>query len=148
MNTQELFERAKEDLLADGKHAPVMYVEYVDGGQDKLDFFYFANFGAETPLEERKQFFALGMKWGREQNGHVDFTALTFISEAWTSSVAPGTKPAWKRPHEDPNRREALIAQIVTFMPTPDGRQEMKQTFLRAEIVRPSPDVVDLVSDL
>lgn len=145
MKTEELFELAKEDLLKDGEHPPVMYVEYTLDGKEHLDYYYFAEFGAETPTEERMQFFALGAKWGQEHPGQIEFTQLTFVSEAWMSSVKPGSKPGFRRPADDPNRKEALAAQIVTLQPTPDGKQDMKQTFLRAEIIRPAKGVVDLV---
>ena len=147
MNTQELFTHAKEDLLADGKHAPIMYVEYTDAnGKEAVDMYYFADFGAETPTEEYMQFFGLGAKFG-EERGPVTFDCLTFIAEAWVSHVKPGSKRGIRRPADDPNKKEYLIAQVVRLMPTPDGKQQMKQSLLRAEIVRPAQGVVDLVEE-
>src|SRR6266567_1662123 len=130
MNTQELFDHAKEDLLADGDHAPIMYVEYTDAkGQDSVEMFYFADFGAETPTLEYMQFFGLGAKFG-EDHRSVTFDCLTFISEAWVSHVKPGSKSGIRRPADDPNRKEYLIAQVVQLMPTPEGKQQMKQSML------------------
>jgi len=142
MNTQELFQHAKDDLLADGKHAPMMYVEYDDkDGKPSMALYYFADFGADTLLEEHKQFFALGAKFGAE-HGSVDFSQLTFIAEAWVSQIKPGHEREfqrrYKRPHNDPARREYLTAQIVELMPTPGDKKQMKQSLLRAEIVRPA----------
>lgn len=149
MNTQELFQRAKDDLLADGKHAPVMYVEYTNKeGKLCVEMFYFADFGAETPLEEQMQLFGLGMKFGKER-GEVDITQVTFIGEAWVSSMPIEKKEEfqrkYKRPEHDPNRTEALMMQITELMPTPSGKRELKQSFKRAQILRPTKDVIDLV---
>jgi hypothetical protein len=147
MDTQELFERAKKDLIAEGKHAPVMYVEFTDKtGAVNLQMYYFADFGAETALQEKMHFFALGAKFG-EEHGQVDFTCLTFICEAWVSSVKPGEKRKFRRPEDDPNRRECLMAQIVKIQPAPGGKPAAAQSVLRAEMVRPAPGIIDLVQD-
>lgn len=130
MDTQELFERAKKDLLAEGKHAPIMYVEFTDAkGEESLQYYYFDGFGAETALQEKMHFFALGAKFG-EEHGQVEFTCLTFIGEAWVSSVKPGEKQKFRRPEDDPNRRECLVAQIVKVQPTPGEKPTVAQSLL------------------
>lgn len=151
MNTQELFASAKERLLAHGEHPPTLLVEYTDAsGKPCLDYYHFANFGAETVLEEQKQFFNLGRLFG-ETNGRVEFTSLVFLSEAWVSHIEPGRekefKQKYRRPRNDPHRREYLIAQIVTFEPSPSGMPAIKQHLERAEIVRPAKGVIDLVQE-
>ncbi len=147
MDTQELFERAKKDLLAEGKHAPVMYVEFTDKtGAENLQMYYFVDFGAETALQEKMHFFALGAKFG-EEHGQVEFTCLAFISEAWVSSVKPGEKRKFRRPEDDTNRRECLMAQIVKIQPAPGGKPAAAQSILRAEIVRPAPGIIELGQD-
>ena len=148
MDTQELFQRAKDDLLADGKHAPVMYVEYEKEGKPCMDMYVFADFGAETPIEEQMYIFGLGMKFG-ETHGKVDITQVTFIGEAWVSHVPLEKREEfqrkYKRPEHDPNRTEALMMQITELQPTPSGKKEIKQSFKRATILRPTKDVIDLV---
>jgi hypothetical protein len=39
------------------------------------------------------------------------------------------------------------MAQIVKIQPAPDGKPVATQSVLRAEIVRPAPDIIDLVQD-
>lgn len=145
MNIQTLFQHAKEDMLREGQHAPILYVEYTDAaGKDSLALYYFAEFGAQTPREEHMHLFSLGMQFGQEQ-GRVDFTCLTFIAEAWVSSLKPGERRTWKRPADDPNRKEALMALIVEVQPTPGGKPTLKQSFLQAEIVRVG-ETIDLLT--
>lgn len=145
MNTQELFQLAKDDLLASGDHPPMLYVEFVDvAGEECVDVIYLANFGRGTYIEECKDFFRLGAKFG-ESDARVEFTRMSFISETWVSFVKPGEKRAFQRPEDDPHRREGLMAQILEFHPTPDGKPALKQLVLTAEVVRPMPNVIDLV---
>lgn len=150
MKQATLFEMAKEHFLDEGDHPPIMYVEYADAdGRACTDMFYFADFGADTPIKERAQMFDLGVDWARKNDagGCVTFETITLIGEVWVSSVLPGEKRTWKRPSDDPNRREALLAQIVTLEPTPSGKPAYKQSLARAWIVRPAAGVVDLAVD-
>ncbi len=147
MNTQELFQHAKDDMVANGSHAAVMYAEYVGAdGIESMALFYFLDFGGKTAVEERYHFFDLGMEFG-EKHGKVEFICLTFITEVWISDVKPGEKRAFRCPEDDPNRREGLMAQIVEIQPTPDGKPFLKQSVLRAEVIRPAPGIVDLIPD-
>ena len=147
MNIQELFQKAKQDLLDKGQHAPILYVEYRDAeGKDALYYYYFASFGAKTALREKMQFFDLGASFGLANKG-VEFERLTFISEAWVSHIPQRQTRTFRRPEDDPNKREYLTAQMVEVMPTPDGKPTLRQSFHRAQILRPTTTVVELAPE-
>jgi hypothetical protein len=104
--------------------------------------YYFADFGAPTPYQEKSHMFGLGAEFGQEIK-NITFTQLAFICEAWVATVAKGEKRTWKRPVDAPNRREALIMQLVEIQPTPNGKADMKQSIKQAEILRHG-GIVDL----
>ena len=139
LETTAFFEMAKASLLTDGKLAPMMYVEYTDNeGVEALSMLYFADWGADTPLEEHRQMYDYGIQFAADEE-HATIQKLTMIAEAWVSStITPEAyrKRTWKRPSDDPARREVLLAQIVELMPTPDGTFMPRQRMIQAEMVR------------
>ncbi len=132
MNITETFQGAKEELLIDGKYAPRMFVEYRADGKESLEMYYFADFGAETQTQENMQIFGLGVKFA-EKNKRVgiEFTQITFISEAWMVVATPEERKKWKRPENAPNRREYLTAMVVEV----EGKT-IKPHMYRAQMLR------------
>ena len=78
MDIQKLIDMAKERLLEDGEHAPILYAENKDGG---ISMFYFADL-PETTFEKQVQMFGLGREHGISSPGNP-LDRLYFICEAW-----------------------------------------------------------------
>jgi len=132
MDLQHLIERAKEIILKDGEHPPILYAETKDG---KINLFYFADF-PDTTKEKQYTLFGLGRKYGIECPGSENKIAhLYFVVEAWMS-----TNRNYNRPSEDPNRKEALTILHLDV-------STMKTTLDRAEMLRDgSGELVDLLT--
>lgn len=133
MDIQQLIGMAKEQMLKNGEHAPILYAENEDG---KVTMIYFADL-PETTLEKQLALFQLGREHGIDSPGNP-LRHLYFISEAWFSSVPIGEKFKYNAPSEDPNRKEALTIQTLD---TSTGKMELH----RAEIVR-TGGTVELLS--
>lgn len=132
MKTQDIFQQAKEQLLAEGEHLPTLFVAFQE--DDTMRMSVFADFPYATTLERQKALFALGRKQGEEAREKT-VKQVAFIIEAWAATYRVG-EPRRHAPSEDPNRREVLILQTLTVMPTPNGKSTIQQTLQTAELLR------------
>jgi hypothetical protein len=104
MNISDILSMAKESIMKNGEHAPMLYVE---GKQGDVTMAYFADLPATT-LERQIMLFGLGREHGIT---HPDnpVQEVYFISEAWVSTAMHKGKPKYNAPSEDPNKKEMLI---------------------------------------
>lgn len=108
MDIAEIVQDAKEHILKEGEHRPMLYVEFEE---KELNLVAFADFPYETTLDKSKAFFMIGMKLGQEHQGR-EIRQIIFIVEAWSSSYAVGEEPEYS-PRDDPNRKEVLLINIL-----------------------------------
>lgn len=136
MDMKYLWQRAKESVLEHGEHIPMIYAETKSN-----EVFIVAVVGdAETADEKRKFLFGAGRKVGLENKGKEP-VFLCFVNEAWISEQKPGEPRKYKQPSQGPNRREALVAQVMDLTEKP-----AKQMIYMAEMLRDgSGDLVDLL---
>jgi hypothetical protein len=147
MKIEDLFQEAKDRILKEGKHPPVMYIEWCESGKQHLDIYPFASFGAETADKEHRQMFSFGSQFGKQHPG-AEISQLSLIIEVWASELIPGEAPTWKRPAEDPQRHEYLTVQVVDLIDHGSKQKpDIEQSLHRAEILRPASGVVDLRPD-
>jgi hypothetical protein len=104
MDIQQIINDAKETILKDGEHAPILFAENKEGD---VSMFFFADL-PDTTEGRQYALFGLGRKHGIEHPGNP-VAHLYFISEAWTSVVLNGQKRKYKRCEDDPNRKECLM---------------------------------------
>src|SRR5687768_7435798 len=103
---EEIISNAKEIMLRDGKHVPVLIVEAdrkVAAGQIP-DM-------PPTHGERVELMLFLGQAAGK--SGRIDSLQQVFmVQEAWMS-VATEDKPPQSRPSQDPNRKEVLVVSGI-----------------------------------
>jgi len=125
---EEIISNAKEIMLRDGYHIPVVIIEI----DKKL-------MGAQIPdlpatHGERVQLMRL-FGLAAAKSGRIDQLEQVFmVSEGWMS-MAGGDDPAEIQPSQDPNRKEVLIISAVQL-------KEYKKQMKVFEILRDSRDQV------
>jgi hypothetical protein len=114
MTLQELSQKAREIVLKDGYHAPMLFVEGTNGMVPVLldlthegdsRFLYMRGLGRHLALDKR----------------HGDLQQLFMVSEVWMVLAKDGKMPA-PRPSQDPHRIEALVIGKMTL---PDRKPGM-----------------------
>ena len=136
MDMTQLWQMAKESTLEHGEHIPMIYVETKTN-----EVFIVAVVGdAETTSEKHRFLFGAGRKVGLENKGKEPIF-LCFVNEAWISEQRADQPRKYNRASEDPNRREALIAQVMDLTEKP-----ARQMIYRADMIRDgSGELVDLL---
>ncbi len=142
MNIDAIFKLAKETILEDGEHIPMLYVEFAE--LNELVIAPIIGFGAEnqTTFDKQKLLFSIGRALSKEYLG-LKVSCVAFVCEAWTSFVKHGDQFKYERPSEDPNRKEMLLVSTLDASSPPN----LKQQAYRAEMLRDgSGELVDLLS--
>jgi len=129
VNTKDLFEQAKQDIMRCGEYAPTMKVESDICG---IATFEFEVFPRKT-MDKQKLFFMCGRAYGMKHRG-AEIRQIAFMSETWVSC-----DPAYDFSDEDPARREAIIIGVLNI-----DNKKVSQEMWIAEIVR-AGDVVNLL---
>jgi hypothetical protein len=124
MNISDILSMAKETVLHNGGHAPMLYVE---GEQGDVTMAYFADLPGTT-FEKQIMLFGLGREHGIAHPGNR-VQKVYSISEAWVSTAMHKGKPKYNAPSEDPNKKEMLIVLYL------DG-STAKTTMHRFEMLR------------
>lgn len=132
MDIQHIFQQAKEHMLHDGNHVPMLLVQLAEGGQVVM---VFADFPYETTVEKQEALFGLGLKLGQDHRSD-EICQICFVVEVWMSQPNPGK--TYRAPSEDPERREAISAQVLSVLD-----KTVKQEMFAAEIIR-AGDCIDL----
>lgn len=128
MNIDTIFQQAKEDMMRDGEHRPVLWVELAEGGINPV---VFADFPFETTVQKQKALFDVARKLGCEHR-HDELRQVVMVMEAWTAEYKPGEQRKYRFPSEDPNRKEHLVATVLDI-PAP---KKIEQSMYAAEIIR------------
>ena len=103
---EEIISSAKEIMLRDGKHIPVLIVETNNKLVAGQISYMPATHGERVELMHH-----LGQATAK--SGRVDqFQQVFMVQEGWMS-VATKDKPPDVRPSEDPNRKEVLIVSAI-----------------------------------
>jgi hypothetical protein len=125
---EEIISNAKEIMLRDGKHLPVLIVE-ADSRLVAGQISYMpATHGERVELMHH-----LGQATAK--SGRVDHLQQVFmVTEGWMS-VASQDKQAEIRPSQDPNRKEVLIVSAMQF-------KERKKQMEVFEVLRDSEEQV------
>ena len=116
ISIEEIISNAKEIMLRDGNHVPMLIVE---GGKSLVagpipDL-------PETHKERLELMRSLGQTTAK--SGKVDHLQQVFmVSEGWMS-VASKDEPAQIRPSQDPNKKEVLI---ISAMQMREHKKQMK----------------------
>lgn len=138
MNIADIFQAAKDHILANGEHHPMLYAELATGG---VVMMVFADFPYETTVDKQKALFGLARKMGKEYPGD-ELRQVCFVVEAWMSYQEPGQPRKYAAPSEDPARKEMITASVLDI----DGNKAVKQSLYAAEMLRDgSGALVDLL---
>jgi hypothetical protein len=122
MDIAAIFDQAKEHIMTNGEHNPVLWVETAIDG---ITCIVFADFPYDTSLQKQKALFNMGRTFGLEHRGD-EIRHIVFVVEVWTSGDA-----SYQFPVHDPNHKEAISAWGLEI----DGKT-IKQSGYAAEIIR------------
>lgn len=103
MDIQAIIAQAKAYILSQGYHPVTLYME--DAHQIYL--YRFANFPGTT-RERQHTLCSLGFAY-RKEFADKPIQHLSLVAEAWVSTTTRGERPTYRRPSEDPDRKELLI---------------------------------------
>ncbi len=139
MDIAEIVQDAKEHILKEGEHRPMLYIEFEE---KEVNLVAFADFPYKTTLEKQKAFFAIGRKLGEESPGK-EIRQIIFIVEAWASSYKAGEPRPDVSPSKDPNRKEVLMINVLD---ADTSTRELKLSTHLVEMLRDgSGALVDLL---
>jgi len=114
---------AKKSFLREGEHAPLVTAMISNPSSGKFDIVVLAGLGDLFGTDEGKATAAMIIE---KMSDQVKPLALAFITEAWTLSIEASDKDKVLsedgsyqsesvRPHNHPNRVEALVIVMETF---------------------------------
>jgi hypothetical protein len=132
-----VIDTAIKTILEKGEHMPTLYVEY----KNREVALIFMTGVPDDTLARQKYFFVAGRKVGMESPGRK-VKQLIFADEGWMASHpvdAPSPYP-YKRPSDDPDRKEVLLIQSVDV-----SNGEVKQSLQTFEMLR-GDGTIDLLA--
>lgn len=125
MNATDLFNMAKETILEQGQHIPVLVLVW----KDDMAVALFDGL-PETTQEKQVLLFKTARKLTKKRTGK-EIQAIHFVTEAWTSFCKVDEPRKYNAPSEDPDRKEVILVQTLTILD-----KQIKQTIRRAEMLR------------
>lgn len=151
---EQVFAKAKKEIMRKGEHAPVLIVQTTAGDMHLLSLMVpLVKWNGGTTLEKGKGLFLLGRAFARDEAlGAHDIARIFLVSELWFVRLPAGVDANLvPDAGNHPDRKEGISVFALSFrLNEATGKIDLRQETQVAEILRPAPGLIDLlpVADL